>query len=92
MLTSDIALIKDEGFKAISQEFADDITKLEEQFKHAWYKLTTADMGPVTRCLGDNIPPAQAFQSPLPKVDANSAAPDFIAIREAIQELIEGDA
>ena len=49
-------------------------------------------MGPVTRCLGDNIPPAQAFQTPLPKVDANSAAPDFIAIREAIQEIIEGDA
>ena len=36
MLTSDIALIKDEGFKAISQEFADDVTKLEEHFKHAW--------------------------------------------------------
>ena len=56
------------------------------------YKLTTADMGPVTRCLGDNIPPAQAFQSPLPKVDANAATPDFIAIREVIQEIIDADA
>ena len=66
MLTSDIALLNDDKFRTISAEFAADITKLEEHFKHAWYKLTTGDMGPITRCIGDSIPPAQAFQAPLP--------------------------
>eukprot|EP01083_Nonionella_stella_P074656 202585_1 len=91
MLTSDIALINDPEFLKISQEFANDITKLEEQFQHAWYKLTTSDMGPATRCLGDQVPPAQVFQSPIPALDGDAVLPDFIAIRTQIQDLIEGD-
>ena len=91
MLTSNIALTKDPEFLKISQEFADDITKLEVQFQHAWYKLTTSDMGPATRCLGDQVPPAQAFQSPIPTLDDDAVSPDFIAIRVHIQDLIEYD-
>lgn len=90
MLTSDIALTKDPEFLSISQEFANDITKLETQFKHAWYKLTTRDMGPLSRCLGENVPPAQPFQAPLP--ESPDTLPDFIPIREKIQNLIDSDA
>mmetsp|Transcript_16013 Transcript_16013/g.34643 ORF Transcript_16013/g.34643 Transcript_16013/m.34643 type:complete len:711 (-) Transcript_16013:92-2224(-) len=89
MLTSDIALTKDPEFLKISQEFAGDISKLEMQFKHAWYKLTASDMGPVTRCLGDSVPPAQLFQSPLP--GSPDTLPDFIPIRQKIQGLIENE-
>lgn len=92
MLTSDIALLKDSEFTKISRSFAKRIDVLEEQFKHAWYKLTTSDMGPVTRCLGDkvDIPPAQLFQTPLPP--ASDALVDFKGVREQIQVLIDGDA
>lgn len=89
MLTSDVASIKDPEFLKISQEFAGDITKLEMAFKHAWYKLTAADMGPSTRCLGDNVPPAQPFQSPLPK--SPDTLPDFIPIRQKIQDAITNE-
>lgn len=87
MLTSDIALTKDPGFRKISQDFATSLPALEDHFKHAWYKLTSADMGPVTRCLGDDIPPAQAFQSPLPKSPGTHT--NFIPIREKIETLID---
>jgi hypothetical protein len=48
MLTTDIALR---------------VTKLGEPSKHAWCKLTTRYMGPITSCIGD--PPAQVFRTPL---------------------------
>lgn len=84
MLTADLALARDSKYEPISKEFASDQEALDEQFKHAWYKLTTADMGPASRCLGDDVPPAQAFQQPLPS--GTSSLPDFVPIRTKIQD------
>jgi len=56
----------DPQYKKISQTFATNISALNHYFSHAWYKLTTRDMGPVTRCQGPFVPPAQPFQYPLP--------------------------
>lgn len=86
MLTTDIALMNDTSYLAIVQEWAANITPLETAFSHAWYKLTSRDMGPRTRCLGDDIPPAQPFQRPLP--DAPSTLPDFVAVRARVQALL----
>jgi catalase-peroxidase len=89
MLTTDIALAKDEAYKAISEKYASDISALETDFMHSWYRLTTGDMGPVSRCIGDNIPPAQNFQSPLPAAAATK--PDYVGVRTQIQNLLDAD-
>lgn len=48
MLTSDISLTQDRKgeYQKIVQHFAQDQAALEDAFKHAWYKLTSRDMGP----------------------------------------------
>merc|ERR1719204_1546643 len=56
-------------YQPIVQQFIDDPDFLDEVFSKAWYKLTTSDMGPVTRCLGPDVPEAQPFQYPLPPYD-----------------------
>ena len=61
MLVTDMALGEGD-YKAISENYKNDISALEHDFKHAWYHLTTADMGPISRCIGSDVPPAQDFQ------------------------------
>ena len=51
--------------------------------------LPTQDMGPIQRCLGDDIPPVQFWQYPLP--DSPSELPDYIPIKEALQAVIDED-
>ena len=40
------------------------------------------DMGPITRCLGKNVPPVQPFQHFLPNPPTN--LPDFEAVKRAL--------
>jgi hypothetical protein len=49
-----------------ARAYADDLKLLEDAFSKAWYKLVSRDMGPRTRCLNTDAPPAQPFQAPLP--------------------------
>jgi len=87
LLTSDVALYwADESYKSIVQLFANDMKEFDHAFEHAWYKLTTRDMGPVSRCMNDDAPPAQPFQYPLP--DSPAGWPDFEVIRSEISEII----
>ncbi|KAG7378333.1 hypothetical protein PHYPSEUDO_010241 [Phytophthora pseudosyringae] len=87
MLTADIALLHDESYLKISKEFAADQAALDEAFSNAWYKLVSRDMGPVARCRGNDIPPAQPFQNPLPQSPETLA--DFDAVRSDIRELLK---
>lgn len=66
MFTTDIALLYDDEYLKLVQFFDANLSELEHQFKHAWYKLVTRDFGPATRCLNDDAPPPQPFQFPLP--------------------------
>jgi catalase/peroxidase HPI len=86
MLTTDISLINDPEYKKIVELFASDMGAFTTAFKHSWYKLTTRDMGPVTRCLGKLTPPAQPFQYPLPPAPSELA--DFDAVKTEIKSAI----
>ncbi|KAI9360786.1 heme peroxidase [Zopfochytrium polystomum] len=86
MLTSDIALLRDENYLSLVNEYAANITSLENDFKHAWYKLVSHDMGPASRCVGPMVPPPQPFQLPLPAPSGKQ--PDIHGVRRAIKDLL----
>ena len=69
MLTTDLAMIEDPIYRKISKRFLDNPEEFEAAFGRAWYKLTHRDMGPHSRLLGTDVPPAQLWQDPLPAVD-----------------------
>eukprot|EP00760_Papus_ankaliazontas_P019019 PhM_4_TR17829/c0_g1_i1/m.68925/K03782/katG; catalase-peroxidase len=79
MLTTDISLTVDGVYNGLVQKYANDISAMENDFKHAWYKLVSRDMGPVSRCSGPWVPPAQEFQYPLPAAPTNPPNFDDVA-------------
>jgi len=90
MFTTDIALMKDPEYKKIVEEYADNTEKFFADFAAAWYKLTTRDVGPRTRCSNDDAPPAQDWQYPLPDPTEVSEA-TWTAVKTAIKDLLAGD-
>jgi len=88
MLTSDISLTKDTSYAQIVRAWAKEASDFDEAFKHAWYKLTTRDMGPVTRCAGKDTPPPQPFQFPLPPPMPPSALAPASEVRSAISDAV----
>lgn len=94
MLTTDIALSVDPIYEPISRDFTQNITALEHQFGHAWYRLTTSDMGQRERCLNENpkdIPADQWWQYPLPKSEETAKAEEYVAARTKIDDMLEED-
>jgi catalase (peroxidase I) len=89
MLTTDISLLHDENYSALVTQFANDLGALNNSFAHAWYKLVSRDMGPRARCTGNNIPPAQSFQNPLPATP--SVLANFTAVKQLIVKAMHAD-
>ena len=61
----------------------------DEEFAHAWYQLTTRDMGPRARCVNADAPPPQHWQFPLPEPQTNDEAPDYELVKIRIVELLD---
>jgi catalase (peroxidase I) len=86
MLTTDLALAQDEGYLPYAQMYANDFDLHNEDFASAWYHLTSADMGPAVRCIGDLVPAEpQEFQHSLPPSPSPGDLPNYVPIAEAIE-------
>ncbi len=80
MATTDIAMITDPMYLAISKRFHQNPAEFAEAFAKAWYKLTHRDMGPISRYLGPLVPKEpQIWQDPVPAVDHGLVAEQEIA-------------
>ena len=69
MFTTDLSLKEDPTYAPISKRFHENPDQFATAFAKAWYKLTHRDMGPVSCCLGPEVPEAQLWQDPVPAVD-----------------------
>lgn len=85
MLTTDLALGIDPDCEPIFAR----TPALEEDFAETWYELVLGDMGPVDRCIGDNVLPAQEWQDPLPATLQN--LPDYSPIQDKIVSMLAHD-
>ena len=69
MATTDLALIVDPDYRAISKRFYENPDQFADAFARAWYKLLHRDMGPVARYLGPWVPKETLlWQDPVPAV------------------------
>jgi catalase-peroxidase len=70
MATTDLALVQDPEFRAISERFRDDPQLFADTYAKAWFKLLHRDMGPLSRYVGPWVPQEpQLWQDPVPPVD-----------------------
>ena len=79
MLTTDLSLKVDPIYGPISKRFYENPKEFEAAFARAWYKLTHRDMGPRTRLIGAEVPPAQIWQDPVPATDGKTIGDAEIA-------------
>jgi catalase-peroxidase len=85
MLTSDLALITDPSYRAISERFHKNPDEFAQAFAKAWYKLLHRDMGPITRYLGPWVAEPQLWQDPVPPVEGTLIGDkDITALKAAV--------
>jgi len=70
MLTTDLSMIEDPAYRAISKRFLENPEEFELAFAKAWFKLTHRDMGPRARYVGAEVPAeAMLWQDPIPAAE-----------------------
>ena len=87
MLTTDLALAMDDGYRPYAEMYADDFAKHNADFASAWFHLTSADMGPHVRCIGDLVPEPQYFQHSLPT--SPTGLPDYVEAGKEIMAYLD---
>ena len=70
MLTTDMSLKEDPGFRKIAERFLKNPKEFDMAFAKAWFKLTHRDLGPRARYVGSEVPEEVfIWQDPVPAVD-----------------------
>ena len=70
MLTTDLSLKEDPGFRKITERFLKNPKEFDLAFAKAWFKLTHRDLGPRDRYLGSEVPEEVfIWQDPVPHAD-----------------------
>ena len=72
MLTTDLTLKEDPGFRKIAERFRKDPKEFDKAFARAWFKLTHRDLGPRARYVGSEVPDEVfIWQDPVPAAEYN---------------------
>ena len=67
MLTTDLTLKEDPGFRKIAERFWKNPKEFDKAFAMAWFKLTHRDLGPKARYVGSEVPDEVfIWQDPVP--------------------------
>jgi len=70
MLTTDLSLKEDPGFRKITERFLKNPKEFDLAFAKAWFKLTHRDLGPRVRYLGSEVPEEVfIWQDPVPTAE-----------------------
>lgn len=97
MLTTDISMIVDPAYAAVSKRFHEHPDQFADVFARAWFKLTHRDMGPKERYLGPEIPTEELlWQDPIPaithelisKEDATALKATILASGLSVSQLV----
>jgi len=73
MLTTDLSLKEDPGFRKVAERFLKNPKEFDKAFARAWFKLTHRDLGPRARYVGSEIPEEVfIWQDPVPAGNAIS--------------------
>jgi catalase-peroxidase len=85
MLTTDLSLMADPAYAAITKRFYEHPDQFADAFARAWYKLLHRDMGPVSRFLGPWVAEPQIWQDPVPAVEGELInAQDVAALKAKV--------
>ncbi len=84
MLTTDLALKEDPGFRKIAERFLKNPEEFERAFAKAWFKLTHRDL-PRARYLGSEVPDEVfVWQDPVPAADYKISAEEADKLKARI--------
>jgi catalase-peroxidase len=85
MLTTDLALREDPGFRKISERFLKNPKEFDQAFAKAWFKLTHRDLGPRARYVGSEVPQEVfAWQDPVPAAEHIPGAAEADSLKKKI--------
>ena len=85
MLTTDLALKEDPGFRKIAERFLENPKEFDQAFAKAWFKLTHRDLGPRDRYLGSEVPEEVfVWQDPVPAADNKISAEEVDELKANI--------